>query len=281
MRGLPGVLARIRGCAAPLPVRIGAAPGRFPALAAARRARSTTPLVLHPGGVAEALAPLPLDSLTIDAGADPAVVRTLEQVGLTRLGALGALDRLVVRDRFGPEGERLWRLARGEDVTPLRPRPPAETLRETLELPEAAATEQALTHALHVLVERLLARPERHGREPRTLRLGARLVGGGSWGCDVALREPTADRARLGLALEAKLRRLPAPAASLTVELGDLDVGNRQTPIFREAGAARAALLEGVVGQLRAALGEEAALRVVEVDGVSRLPERRFGLVPR
>jgi protein ImuB len=280
-RGLPGVLLRVRAGAAPFPARLGVAPGRFPALAAARRARPGAPLVLRAERVAEALAPLPLDTLVEDAAVDPLVVRTLERVGLTRLGAVAALDRGDVRDRFGPAGERLWHLARGEDPTPLRPRPPAQALRETIELPEAAATEQALTHALRVLVERLLARPERRGREPRTLRLGARLVGGGSWGCEVALREPTADRGRLGLALEAKLRRLPAPAAALTVELGDLAPGHRQVPLFREAGAARAARLDGAVGQLRAALGEEAALRVVEVDGESRLPERRFGLVPR
>ena len=34
------------------------------------------------------------------------------------------------------------------------------------------------------------------------------------------------------------------------------------------------------VRQVRAAVGAEAALRVVEVDGDSRLPERRFGLAP-
>jgi protein ImuB len=143
------------------------------------------------------------------------------------------------------------------------------------------ATEQALTHALRVLIERLLARPERRGREPRTLRLGARLVGGGSWHCEVALREPTADRTRLALALDAKLRLLPAPAEELAVELGDLAPGNRQEPLFRTSGAARRTRLDGAVRQLRAAVGETAALRVVEVDAESRLPERRFGLVPR
>jgi hypothetical protein len=32
---------------------------------------------------------------------------------------------------------------------------------------------------------------------------------------------------------------------------------------------------------VRAAVGDASALRIVEVDGQSRLPERRFGLVPR
>ena len=156
-----------------------------------------------------------------------------------------------------------------------------QALVESLELPDAVATEQALDHALRVLVERLLARAERRGREPRTVRLMARLVGGGSWERTTPLREPTADRDRLLLALIAKLRLLPAPADELAVELGDLAPGDRQQPLFREEGAMRAARLEAAARQVRAAVGDTSALRIVEIDGASRLPERRFGLVPR
>jgi protein ImuB len=237
--------------------------------------------VLTPDRVREALAPLPVTALVSDAGLDPAVARTLEGLGLGRLGGLAALDRLHVRDRFGPEGERAWRLARGDDPQPLAPRAAVHALVESLVLPEAVATEQALDHALRVLVERLLARPERRGREPRTVRLMARLVGGGSWERTSPLREPTADRDRLLLALGAKLRLLPAPAAELAVELGDLAPGDRQHPLFREEGAVRSARLDAAARQVRAAVGDASALRVVEVDGQSRLPERRFGLVPR
>ena len=237
--------------------------------------------MLRPDGVREALAPLPVTSLSSDAGIDPLVVRTLETLGVTRLGGLAALDRLHVRDRFGPEGLRAWRLSRGDDPTRLAPRPPVQALVESLELPDAVATEQALDHALRVLVERLLARPERRGREPRTVRLMARLVGGGSWERTTPLREPTADRDRLLLALIAKLRLLPAPADELAVELGDLAPGDRQQPLFREEGAMRAARLEAAARQVRAAVGDTSALRIVEIDGASRLPERRFGLVPR
>jgi protein ImuB len=220
-------------------------------------------------------------ALVPDAGIDPVLVRTLEALGVSRLGGLQALERLHVRDRFGPEGERAWRLARGDDPAPLVPREPVHALVESLALPDAAATEQALDHALRVIVERLLARPERRGREPRTVRLMARLVGGGSWERVTPLREPTADRDRLLLALAAKLRGLPAPAEALGVELGDLAPGDRQQPLFREQGVVRAARLEAAARQVRAAVGDGSALRIVEVDGASRLPERRFGLVPR
>ena len=261
--------------------RIGAAPGRFPALAATRRARTGRPVSVTAPAVREFLAPLAIESLVEDGEVDPALVEALRRLGIDRLGRLEAIGRLQVRDRFGPAGEHAWRLASGDDRTPLRPRPVPEAMRETLVLPDAAVTEGTLDHALRVLIERLLQRPDRRGREPRTLRLGARLVGGGSWSVTAPLREPTADAGRIRLALQAKLRELPAPAEELTVEIARLAPGNRQVPLFREEGEARAARLQGAVSQVRAALGENAALHVVAVDESSRLPERRFGLAPR
>lgn len=277
--GRAAVLMRLQDAAPG--ARIGAAPGRFPALAATRRARTGRPVAVTAPAVREFLAPLAVEALTEDGDVDPALVEALRRMGIDRLGRLEAIGRLQVRDRFGPAGEHAWRLANGDDPTPLRPRPIPQALREALALGDAAATEGTLDHALRVLVERLLERPDRHGREPRTLRLGARLVGGGSWSATAALREPTADAARIRLALQAKLRELPAPAEELAVEIAGLAPGNRQVPLFREDGEARAARLASAVGQVRAALGEGAALHVIAVDEASRLPERRFGLAPR
>ena len=110
-------------------------------------------------------------------------------------------------------------------------------------LADAAVTEGTLDHALRVLVERLLQRPDRLAASRARCGIGARLVGGGSWSATppCASRPPTA--ARIRLALHAKLRELPAPAEELTVEIGGLAPGNRQSPLFREEGEARAARL--------------------------------------
>ena len=160
--GLPAVLRRVAGgpCR-PLraPARRGARPLPRPGRGAARAARPAAGAA--PERVREALAPLPVTALVSDAGLDPAVARTLEGLGLARLGGLAALDRLHVRDRFGPEGERAWRLARGRRPATAWPAGRGARAVESLALPEAVATEQALDHALRVIVERLLARPER------------------------------------------------------------------------------------------------------------------------
>ncbi len=280
--GLAGVLREAAGAvereglgATP---RLGSAPGRFVTGLAARRARPGRPLVIRPEEVGRFLSDLPVAALDTDV--DPEVVERLEGLGIRRIGQLGALGHVTVRDRFGREGERAFLLATGRDSARLAPRTPPLTLRETLALPEPAATEQTLVHALRLLVHRLLGRPERGGRAPRSLLLGARLAGGGSWERHVPLREATAAPERLLLALRPKLAELRGPVDQLAVELGALGPADRQTVLVRPAGEEREARLAEAVRQVQAAIGERAALRVVEVDPQSRLPERRFALSP-
>src|SRR4051794_15029616 len=281
LRGLSGVLHEAgraaEGVAPGIRPRLGAAPGRFLTEVAARRARPGRPLVGGGERSEAVLGGLPIDALT---PIDPDLRRTLERLGLRSLADVRGLGRLALRDRFGPEGERAYRLCAGEDSDRLRPRPAPQSLREVLALPEPAATEQALSHALRLLLDRLLARPERAGRAPRSLLLGARLQGGGSWERHVPLREATADRARLELALRPKLAELTAPVDQLAVELGALAPGDRQVALLRPAGEERAERLAEAVRQVRSAVSEGAALRVVAVDPQSRLPERRFALSP-
>lgn len=279
--GLDGVLrevGRAAAAAAPGPrPRLGAGTVRFVALTAARRARPGAPLVVGATSAQAFLDRLPLSAL------EPVAVEVreaLHDAGLRRLQDVRALGRTALRDRFGPGGERAWLLSAGIDVERVRARPLPIALREVLALPEPAATEQALTHALRLLLDRLLARPEREGRAPRLVLLGARLAGGGSWERQVALREATSERARLELALLPRLQELPGPVDQLAVELGVLSEADHQLALVRAAGEERRERVAEAVRQVRAAVGPGAALRVVEVDSTSRLPERRFGLAP-
>ena len=118
------------------------------------------------------------------------LVEALRRLGIGTLGALAALSPDQVADRFGPLGLHALRLARGEDE-PLRPRTPHEELVEEIELPEGTAGSQ-LERALELLVDRLLAAPQRKGRTLLGLRLGALLSGGGSWSVEQGLGRPTA-----------------------------------------------------------------------------------------
>jgi protein ImuB len=274
------VIAAARRAVGRSEARVGAGPSRFCALAAASRARPRRPEVVA-GDAAAArayLAPLPVE-LLCTAGVDPELPATLERLGVGTLGALAALPRAAIADRFGEPGLQALDLVRGAGGPP-RPRAAGERVGETLELPEAASGPQ-LEHALGLLVDRMLARRERRGRTLRAAALAARLVEGGTWRERIVFRESTADPRRLRLALVPHLAGLPAPARTLelVVERFGPPVSD-QRPLLDEADAARDSRLREAVAQARAAAGPDAALRVIDIDPDSRVPERRSLLAP-
>src|SRR3954452_7631453 len=273
---LEGVLAAARR-ALGTPARLGVAPPRSCALAAATRARPRRPEVVR-GDAAAYLAPLSVGLLRAreeTASLPPA----LERLGIATLGALAALPRAGVADRFGAPGLLAHGLAAGRDE-PLRPRKAMERLEESLDLPEAVSGLQ-LERGLALLVDRVLARRERRGRTLRAVVLSARLVEGGTWRERVTFREALADPGRMRLVLGPRLALLPAPAEALrlTVERFGPPVGDQRS-LLDAAAELRAARLREGVRQARAAAGPEAALRVLPLDPGSRVPERRAALAP-
>jgi protein ImuB len=255
--------------------RVGQGPTRFCAMVAAHGARVRRPLRV---AGAEDLASRPVALLRRRAETAP-LVEALERLGITTLGALAALSRATVADRFGRLGLLAHDLARGRD-TPLRPRRPGELLRESLELPESGSGEQ-LGRALGLLIDRLLARRERRGRTLRAVVLSARLVEGGTWRERVVFRQALADPQRMRLALGGRLALLPAPAETLLLTVEHFGPPHPETrALFDDGAVRRDERLREAVRQARAVAGPDAALRVLEIDPESRVPERRVVLTP-
>jgi protein ImuB len=271
-----GVIAAARR-ALGTPARLGAAPSRFAALAAASRARIRR-AEIAPRELAAYLAPLPVD-LLVHRAETAALPQTLERFGVHTLGELAALPRAALADRFGSAGPLAKDLARGKD-SPLEPRRPAEQLEERLELPESASGQQ-LERALGLLIDRLLARRDRRGRSLRAATIGAKLVEGGSWRTRVTFREALSDPRRMRLVLAPRLAELPAPADVLRLRAEGLGPpAPDQRSLLSEPASQRRARLREAVRQARVAAGPEAALRILAVDPDSRVPERRLTLTP-
>jgi protein ImuB len=263
--------------------RAGAAERRFAALAAANVARPGQALIVSDDRTRSFLAPLPLQLLPLERTR----YEELEELGVRTIGQLAGLPGAAVADRLGPDGRRAWSLARGEQdgrgwERSVTPRRPAVALYETLEFPEAVGQLLTLRRGLGVLIDRLLARPERAGRPPRKVAVWARLVGGASWRRTVTLREPTADPARLRAALGPKLAELPAPALKLRLEVSELaeHTGEQLELLAAEGNVLQGRLREGL-RQVKAAVGSGGVSTVVEVAPWSRIPEARALLVPR
>jgi protein ImuB len=277
--GLEGVIAVTRR-ALSVPARIGVAPSRFAALAAAGAARARRAEIAPSGPEAlrRYLAPLPVRLLSMRPET-AALPESLERFGVRTLGELAAMPRAALADRFGEAGPLARSLARGRDA-PLRPRVAAQHLEELLELPESASGQQ-LERALGLLIDRMLARRERRGRTLRAAVLSARLVEGGTWRTRVTFREALADPRRMRLVLAPRLADLPAPAESLRLRAEGLGPpSGDQRSLLSEPAAVRAARLREAVRQARSVAGPDAALRILPVDPDSRVPERRLALTP-
>jgi protein ImuB len=281
---------------------MGAAPCRFAAHAAALQARARRrtsaagaasgalrggaaasgplrgPVVVAGEAARDFLAPLPVALLRTRPELQ-ALPEVFERLGIRTLGEVAALPSRAVAERFGHPGLLALDLARGRD-TPLAPRRPPEPVVERLDLPEAASGQQ-LERALELLVARVLARRERRGRALRGLAVSARFVAGGTWRTAITLRQASADPERIRLALGPRLADLPAPAESLALEVEAFGPpAQDQSRLLDEAAAVRRARLGEAVRQARQAAGSDAALKVLDVDPGSRIPERRAVLAP-
>jgi protein ImuB len=274
----PALKRALRAVGSVWDARAGAAERRFAALAAANVARPGQALIVSDDRTRSFLAPLPLQLLPLERDR----YEELEELGVRTIGQLAGLPGAAVAERLGPDGRRAWSLARGERDGRVTPRRPAVALHETLEFPEAVGNELTLRRGLGVLLDRLLARPERAGRPPRKVAVWARLVGGASWRRTVTLREPTADPARLRAALAPKLAELPAPALKLRLEVSQLaeHTGEQLELVAAEGSVLESKLREGL-RQVKAAVGAGGVSTVVEVAPWSRIPEARALLVPR
>src|SRR5215212_3193295 len=286
---LAGVLAAARR-ALGAGARFGAAPSRFAAHAAALQARprrrgaaagagrSPNAVVIDSPNARDFLAPLPVGLLRTRPELQ-ALPEVLERLGIRTLGELAALPSRAVAERFGHPGLLALDLSRGRD-TPLEPRRPSEPVVERLDLPEAASGQQ-LERALELLIARVLARRERRGRSLRGLAVSARFVAGGTWRTAVTLRHASADPARIPLVLAQKLGGLPGPSDSRALEVVAFGPpAHDQRHLLDEADAVRRSRLDEAVRQARQAAGADAALRVLDLDPDSRIPERRAVLAP-
>lgn len=260
------------------PARIGVGPTRFCAMAAAFAASARRIRIVDRGQLGDFLNAQPVGLLGFRAQTHE-LVEPLTRLGVRTLGELAGMGRDALCDRFGEQGAIAHRLACGED-SPLRARSLEERLEESLEVGDASSGEM-LERVLGVLVDRLLARPERRGRTLRALRLSARLVGEGTWHERVVLRQALSDPQRIRLALSLRLALVPAPVQVLGLRVEHFGPpAGEQRALLEEDGVMRRERLGEAVSQVRAVAGPEGALRAVCIDPDSRVPERRIVLTP-
>jgi nucleotidyltransferase/DNA polymerase involved in DNA repair len=277
------IVAEIRRRIAHPALRLGWGRGKFVSWVAASRAAPGGAVVVSPGEERAFLAAQPIAVLPLD----PATYRRLRRLGVTTLGGLAALPEEAVAAQFGRLGRRLWRLAAGAVVEPVVGRPAPEPIVAALRFFAPVADRAALGQALDRLADRALRDPRRTGWRVRVVRAEADLEHGGSWAVTATLKEPSAERARLTAPLRTRLEYAPPAGAveRLAVAFTAFAPGTTALQLFaRDAQAAaragRRRALREAAREIRLRLRRPLLFRVVEVQPWSRLPERRYALIP-
>ncbi len=283
--GLDGVIRLTSKRLGPA-VRIGAAPTRLAAFAAAHRSgreAAGKALVTTPEGLQESLDSLPVTILDGRLGGPEAAIRrmtsSLVRLGIHRLGSLREIPRAAIADRFGEPGLEALDLALGIEPK-IRPRTPHEQMDESLELPEAGSG-MHLQSALTILCDRIATRLAGVGMSARAVAMEARLSGGGSWARETAPREPTGRADLLRMILAPGLEQLPRPAEHLGLRVtGMTTAAPKQGELSRRPEETRLLRLNEAALQVRAVVGERGLMRILDAEIDSHLPERRMLLTP-
>ncbi|MFO8071209.1 MAG: DNA polymerase Y family protein [Polyangia bacterium] len=206
----------------------------------------------------------------------PAVRDALRKLGVIYVGRLLSLPRAGLLERFGPEVERLWRMAAGDLWAPLRPLRPCEPLVELAQLEPPDVDSTRLAFLARRLLAPLLARAAERGEALAELEIALALERGEDLLEGVEPAEPTLDerlllelvRLRLGaLRPGSGVSEMRLTARTVAAEAGQLE-------LFAAANSRDLAAGERALARVRAELGRDAVVRARPSEG--HLPEARF-----
>jgi DNA polymerase IV len=260
----------------PFTANIGIARGKFLAYLAALRTPSGSYQILM-DNVRDFLRDLPCDVLPVSLKSKD----KLRSFGIRTLGQVAALPPGPLQAQFGPEGQAIWQLARGDDDTHLYPRSMEENIEESTVLSSVTISLESILITVEWLLSRTFARDCLKGRGICSLTLWTQGWGSGRWEHSIQFKEPAMDIRSAVLRIKIFLENYPQPGPVERVGLKITRLGyrpGRQRSIFSEVRASEHLLDD--IKQLDSRLGSPQVFKIKEVEPWSRIPERRYALVP-
>ena len=209
-------------------------------------------------------------------GIDPALRDSLHKLGVRTVGAFLQLPSGGIRRRFGPQAQRLHRLAAGELWAPLQPQRLTEPLvaRHDLDDPETDAVR--LLFLLKRLLDRVLAVVAARHQALAELTLSLRLDGADAHIERIRPAAPTLDIVQLMNLVRLRLESLALGAGVTEVHVSGRAVSTAavQQGLFAERPCRDRAAAERALARVRAEFGNEAVMRALLSE--AHLPEARF-----
>jgi DNA polymerase IV len=256
--------------------RLGLAEGKFPAYLAALQSPPDGHLILK-GNLRGFLNDLPCAVLPISLKSKS----KLRDFGLRTLKQVGALPAGPLLSQFGPEGRTIRELALGRDDTPLYPRFLEENIEENCLLGSVTVSLEALLVTWQSLLVKSFKEFAHKGLGVRSLTLWTRTWNGLDWEQKVKFKEPAMNPESALGRIKPLVENFPQPGPVEQLGLRVTGLGHqcgRQKSLFDEV-REREHLLEDIK-QLELRLGSPQVFKIKEVEPWSRIPERRYALMP-
>ncbi len=234
-------------------------------------------VIVAAGAAADAVAPLPVAALRLDAE----VVSGLRRLGFDLVGQLAATPRGPLARRFGPGVLLRLDQALGRVAEPIRPVSPPEMISVWRRFVEPLSTAQAFTAVILVLVEEACVLLERRAEGARQIDLLFERVDATVQVIRIGTARPVRDLARLSRLLDERIEEVdPGPgveAMRLALPLVEpLHYGQQASGLATDAAveADLSELVDRLVNRL--GLGKVYRLALTESD----VPERSQLAVP-
>ena len=210
-REIAAVIAR-RGSEAGIQGNLAIAADPDTALLAARHIAGVT--VIPPGKEAGRLSGLPVEGLPCEEERTAAALCVIQNWGIRTLGELAELPPLGLIARFGEEGERLLRLARGETRRSLRAIVPSENYERGVELEHPLRLLEPLLFVIASLFNELM-----RGLAFNRVTLGLKLANKSEHSCTLEFPVPVRDSKVLLKQLQFDLEAHPPKSAIVAVRV--------------------------------------------------------------
>ena len=270
------IVASLRGCGFRAAVAAGFT--RFGTYAVARTLAPGEPVAVIRDPAAErALAGrVPLNRL----GIAPALRDRLHKLGVRTVRVFLELPSEGIRRRFGPEAQRLHRLAAGDLWAPLQPLRIPEPLVAHRDLDDPETDAVRLLFQIKRLLDRLLATIAARHEVLAELTLHLQLDRAGAQTDRIRPATPTLDVVQLMNLVRLRLETLALGAGVTDVRVTGraVRVAAMQQGLFVERPSRDRAAAERALARVRAEFGDDAVMRARLVE--AHLPEARFAWEP-
>jgi protein ImuB len=202
------------------------------------------------------------------------------KLGIKTVGALLSLPATGLRERFGPQADRLYRMAIGDLWAPLNPRKPEETVEQRCVLDHAESDKTRLLFLIKQLLHPMLASLAARTQALTVLRLSC-LIERQGWLMDqLRPAAPTLDLMQI-----LDLTRLRIESLKFSGGISEIVLGAEASPatreqlsLFAERPTRDLDAANRALARLRAEFGAGSVAKAQLIDG--HLPEARFTWEP-